>query len=347
MEKEDEIKAVLSQRRIYAAIFICVLITAFIYYREFTNNTGNINAITWTWRAIFYLFIALVMMAFRDLAYMVRVRILTGKQLNWKQSFTVIMLWEFASAISPGVVGGSAVALFILQREKIPIGKSTALVIITLILDNLFYLLFIPAVFLFIDLNSLFPANLDWIANEGMTLFWLGYGLILAITIILALSVFYSPKIIHFFVRLLFKLPFLKKRKAKAEEFSRDIETASKELKHKKAPFWLQLFGATVWSWISRFLVVNFVLFAFIELQLIDHFMILARQLVMWLLMLITPTPGGGGMAEFAFSELFTDYILTVGISGASLALIWRTLSYYPYLAIGSILLPRWLRKRG
>lgn len=346
MEEKSNIHGVLSRRRIYLAIAICLLITGFIYWREVNSSTHNLGGAEWSGKAFFYLFLGLVMMGFRDLAYMVRVRILTEKKLNWKQAFNVIMLWEFASALSPGVVGGSAVALFILEREKIPIAKSTTLVIITLIFDNLFYLFFIPIIFISIDMSHLFPANLDWMFGNGMKLFWISYSLILVINLVLALSVFYSPSIIHFFVRLIYHLPFLRKRKDKAEQFGKDIEIASKEIRHKKAGFWLQLFGTTVWSWISRFLVLNFVLMAFTELHFLDHLAILARQLIMWLAMLITPTPGGSGMAEFAFTELFSDYIIYAGASAVTLALIWRTLSYYPYLIIGSIILPRWLRKK-
>lgn len=285
------------------------------------------------------------MMLFRDLAYMVRIRLLTEKKLNWRQAFRTIMLWEFASAISPGVVGGSAAALFILEKEKIPLGKSTALVIVTLILDNLFYITSIPLVFAFINLDFIFPSELDWL-RASLIWFWIGYSLLFTITALLALSVFYSPKIIARAVDFIYKLPYLRRRKAKAVQFSKDIQTASTHLQKKPVRFWLALFGTTVWSWVSRFLVINFVLLAFIELQAVDQLIILARQLVMWLALLITPTPGGSGMAEFAFSSLFADYMrYGSGVSALALALIWRTLSYYPYLLIGSIILPKWLKR--
>jgi len=66
---------------------------------------------------------------------------------------------------------------------------------------------------------------------------------------------------------------------------------------------------------------------------------------VMWLVMLVTPTPGGSGMAEYLFGELLQDFIRN-GALALSLAFLWRLISYYPYLLIGSILLPRWLRKK-
>lgn len=316
-----------------------------VYWYEFRANNGEFKTLNWTESAFLYLGIGLIMMAFRDLAYMVRVRILTGRRLNWKQAFNVIMLWEFASAITPGVVGGSAAALFILEREKIPLGQSTALVIITLILDNLFYILFIPIVFFTVTSRALFPSDLEWLKENGLTVFWLAYSIIVVINTALILSVFISPRLITGVVNLIYKLPFLKNRRAKAIQFGKDIETASNTLKNQPLGYWLKLFLTTIWSWAARFLVLNFVLFAFIELQLIDHLMVLARQLMMWLTLLVTPTPGGSGMAEFAFSVLFADYINPVGFSAVGLALVWRTLSYYPYLLIGSILLPRWLKK--
>ncbi len=345
MEKSKNIQNILSKRRIYFAVFICFAIVGFIYWKEYNAGGDKLESLNWSKKAFGYLFLGLVMMFFRDFAYMIRIRLLTDKKLNWRQSFNVILLWEFASAISPGVVGGSAVALFILEKEKIPIGKSTALVIITLIFDNLFYVILIPAVFLFIDINSLFPANLTSIANNGMNLFWMGYSVIFSLTIVLFLSVFYSPRIIEIIVEFIYRLPVLRKRKGKVDQFSQDIRKASDNLKGKSALFWLQLFGITLWSWFARFLVINCVLFAFIELHLFDHIVILGRQLVMWLVMLVTPTPGGSGMAEFAFSELFSDYVGGASLSAVGLALIWRTLSYYPYLLIGPLILPKWLKK--
>ncbi len=345
MENKTQISQFFSKRRVYLAIFICLSIVGVIYFLEWRKGSQNLMTLHWTGMSAFYLLLGLCFMALRDLAYMWRIRILTDKQLSWKQSFQVIMLWEFASAVSPGVVGGSAVAFFILEKEKIPLGKSTALVIITLILDNLFYVLLIPTVLFFIDVQALFPVQLSAMAKSGMGVFWIGYGIIVGITLVLIAGVFISPKIIYFFVKLIYKLPYLRRRAEKADQFAMDIETASVALKNKRFLYWIKLILATMGAWFSRFLVVNCVLFAFIGLNFWDNFIILGRQLIMWLAMLVTPTPGGSGMAEYAFSELFADYVLGAGVSAVSLALIWRTLSYYPYLLIGSIVLPRWLRK--
>ena len=109
-----------------------------------------LSDVSWSSGTFFWIFLALLGMVGRDLGYILRIRILTKKQLSWKQSFHVIMLWEFASALAPGVMSGAAVAMFILNREKIALGRATAIVILTAFLDNLFYVIVIPILFLFI-----------------------------------------------------------------------------------------------------------------------------------------------------------------------------------------------------
>lgn len=345
MSQNPEATKLLSYRRIWMVLIICVGLSAFLFYREYSQSKIDWSLISFTGLSVLFLFLAMLMMVFRDLAYMVRLRILTDKKLSWKQCFNVIMLWEFASAITPGVVGGAAVAMFILEREKIPLGRSTALVVITAILDNFFYILLLPVLFLFISSQTLFPESMDAIRSGGMVVFWIGYSILAAVNLILISSIFIWPKLFGNIAQFIYKLPVLKKRRHKAEKFASDIEIASRELRGRSWVFWLKLFLTTVWSWTSRYLVINFVLLAFIQLGLADHAIVLGRQLVMWLVMLVTPTPGGSGMAEFLFGEMLADFIKNGGLA-LSLAFLWRLISYYPYLIIGSILLPRWIRKK-
>ena len=94
--------------------------------------------------------------AIRDLGYMYRICLMTDKKVSWKNSFQVIMLWEFASALTPSVVGGSAVALYIVTKEIKNTGKATAIVMITALLDELFYIIMVPIIFVLVGLTDLF-----------------------------------------------------------------------------------------------------------------------------------------------------------------------------------------------
>lgn len=321
---------------------------------EFSKDTsGNyrqkhiadlLGEINWTSESVFWIFMALVFMVGRDFAYMLRIRVLTGKKLSWKSSFNVIMLWEFASALSPGVVGGTTVAMFILNREKIALGRSTAIVVITAMMDNLFYVLMVPFVFLFITPQMLFPSQTG--AQQGVEYaFWTAYILFSVVCILLFISIFWYPQLMGRFLSFIFRLPFLKKWRKKALETGEEIVVTSQELKKESWKFWVYSFGATVMSWTSRYLVINCILAAFLAIRFNDHLFILGKQLILWLLMRISPTPGGSGVAEYAFGELMSDFS-TSALLLAGLALLWRLISYFPYLFIGAFILPRWLRKK-
>ncbi len=308
--------------------------------QTFANILGGID---WNFSVIAWLLGAVLFTAGRDFFYMLRIRILTKNKLSWKASFYVIMIWEFASALSPGVVGGAAVAMFILNRETIPFGKATAIVIITAFMDNLFFVLMIPLVFLFIQNADLFPENVDS-SLPLMWWFWIGASVIFGICLLLYLTLFWYPQLATRFLLGIFSLPFIRRWKFIAREWGKDIETASREFKRESRAFWGKVFLSTFASWISRYLVINAVLNAFLHLGFIDNITILGKQLVLWLFMLVSPTPGGSGVAEFAFGELLSTFTASALLLGV-LALIWRLISYFPYLLIGSILLPAWIRR--
>lgn len=299
-----------------------------------------IKSLDWGFQSIVFLLFAILFMFGRDLAYMWRIRVLTENKLTRKAAFHTIMLWEFASALSPGIVGGSAVAMFILQREKIALGKASSIVIVTALMDNLFYICLIPLVFIFVGTTQLFPA-----ISGVETLFWIGYGVIGLVCVLLFSSIFLFPKLISSLLHFVFRFPFLHKWKQKALRTGFEIEQTSAEFKDQKPRFWFQVALSTFLSWTSRYLVINCILAAFIHLHFSDHLFLFAKQLVLWLFMLISPTPGASGLAEYAFGELMVDFSNN-GLLIIALAILWRLISYFPYLIIGSLILPKWLRKK-
>jgi uncharacterized protein (TIRG00374 family) len=146
-------------------------------------------------------------------------------------------------------------------------------------------------------------------------------------------------------LKTIFSIPFLNKWQDLAIQTGTELQLASSELKKENAIFWFKAMFATFFSWTSRYLVINCILNAFIEMDFLDNVLLLGKQLVLWLLMMISPTPGGSGVAEFAFGELLATFSSSA-ILIAALALIWRLISYFPYLFIGVIVLPKWLKKK-
>ena len=73
------------------------------------------------------------------------------------------------------------------------------------------------------------------------------------------------------------------------------------------------------------------------------QWVILARQFVIWVVLMVSPTPGGAGLSEWLFSNYYGDLVGTAGMA-LILAVFWRIITYYLYLVIGAIVVPVWLR---
>lgn len=334
-------------RNIILAVIIGLGVALYLIFKDF--DISVYKNLEFTWQMAGWLSLSIIMMGCRDLGYMIRLRILSENKLNWRKSFQVIMLWEFASAVTPSAIGGTAVALFIVAKEKLSAGRSTAIVLLTSYFDELFYISMVPLILLVIGIKTAFPdtagmSTWEFITQSNMFLFFaLGYLILFSYTIFLAIGLIRKPLVIK---RILFKvssLPVLKRFRKSAIRLGTDIVVTSEEFKTKPRSFWWKAFWATFISWSARFFMVNCLIMAFFSLGLYENFVVYGRQLIMWVILLVTPTPGGSGAAEVSF-DYFLGEFLPIGIV-ASVALLWRLLSYYPYIIIGSIVLPRWLKR--
>ena len=346
-QQQPSILKQLSPRRILWPILIGFGVVTFLFLKSFDKQAFlNVN---WTWEVGLWIFIAFLCMVVRDLAYIYRLRLLTNAKLKWWQCLQVILLWEFGSAATPSSVGGTTLAIFLLAKERISPGRSTAIVMFSIFLDELFFITIIPIFFLLLGKVALIP---DASAIEGLTsesllnglLVWfvVAFTIIFGYTLILAYGLFINPLGMKRLLYRLFSFRLLKRWQKGAIKAGTDIIIASDEIKGQNVSYWLKAYIATMISWVGRFLVVNCILIALAGD--LDHFLIFVRQVMMWVIMSVSPTPGGSGIAELSFATFLADAIPLKGLE-ATLSLLWRLISYYPYLFIGVFLLPRWVRR--
>lgn len=342
-EKYQSLKKNLNPSKIFIPIIIGLGVVFYLMYNEI--NAETFSFFNWSAAAFFWIFVSFLMMAVRDLAYMWRIRILTDQKITWYNTFHVIMLWEFSSAISPSVVGGTGPAIYFLYKEGINSGKSTAVVLTAIFLDELFFIIMVPLMIFFFG-EMAFPQEGLSFLGDLVVYFWIGYGIIFLYTLVLIYALFINPYTIKKLLSWIFLLPFLKRWRLRARKLSNQLIITSEEFKGKSFSFWIKSFFATFLSWTGRYWVINFLFVAFFleHLGIYEHFLIYARQLTMWIILLISPTPGGSGIAEYIFRDFLGDIIPNIEWA-VPLALMWRLISYYPYLLIGAIVLPRWLRK--
>lgn len=332
----------LNPNKVWVPVLIGVGIVFLMFYLDPNVNAktlkGVFDASAWG------IFLAILVILGRDAGYIYRIREITDRQLSWTRALYVIILWEFASAVTPSVVGGTAVAVFILNKEGIKLGKAIAYVMVTAILDNLFFVIGAPII-LFFAQGNIFPTSRVMEMRLGRSLevlFWTSYALYALYSLVMAAALFYRPRVFKWILLKIYSIKWLRKWKHSANEYGNQIIEASKELIGKNYKYWVPIIVATIFIWSSRYLMLNALIGAYDALTFSEHIIIFARQVIMWIVMMISPTPGSSGTAEFFFAQFFQQFLQ--GYTFVT-SILWRLLSYYPYLLLGAIFLPRWVRQ--
>lgn len=327
-------------------IILPILIGVGVAVYMITSNYKEEDLVHFQNANLLWILLALIVVVVRDFGYVYRIRELTGRKLSWRDSLDVIILWEFASAVTPSAVGGTAFATFILMMEGIHFGRALAFVMLTAVLDNSFFILASP-IAIFISGGDIFPTNEGMIGSGITATFFTSYTVITLYTIGMAYALLWKPRAFKWLLLRITSIGFLKKWREAANQQGTEIIIASAEIKNETREFWVKAILATMFVWSARYFMTNCMLAAFTTvpdgLALVDHFLIFGRQVVYWVLLLIALTPGGSGIAEWGFPYFFGEFIGE--FSAATAAVLWRLFTYYPYLLLGAIFLPRWIRK--
>ncbi len=323
-------------------ITIGLAVVVWLFHDEFDPKVfANFH---FTWRTGIAIIAALIFVAGRDFGLSWRFHTIAGGDLSWNRAVKVDLMCAFTSAITPSVVGGSALAVFYLNREGIKVGRATTLTLTTLFLDELFFVIFCPILVLLIPDSELFAAAEAQSFVTGIKIvFWLVYAGIVIWTAILFAGIIARPAAVAKILHKIFGIRPLRRWQPAVDRATDNMLETSAFVKNASRQWWLKVFGATIVSWFSRYLVVNALFWGFVPSA--SGLLVFGRQFVVWVVLMVSPTPGGSGISEWLFTNYYGDLIGDVSIA-LVLALIWRILSYYIYLIAGCCLLPSYFSKR-
>lgn len=321
----------------FIPILLGVAVIAYLFKQEFDPelfSTLKPNARMWGG-----ILLAVFFMVNQNLAMTQRFKIIVGDKLSWLQVFRVNLLCEFTSAVTPSAVGGSSLIAVYLHKEGLKGGESTTIMIVNLFLDELFLTLICLATVLIFPAEVLFTNGTAF--DTGVRVVFLSVlTAIAAWTLILYIALFHRAVWVKKMLIGLFSLPLLRRWKGKVEKLGDDLIESSHEISKRTPSFWLKCMAATAWGWCSRYLVVNALLLGFSQGG--DHLLAFARQLVIWMTLVISPTPGGSGFGEYMFNVYYADFFPIAG-TALIVAFIWRLITYYSYLIAGFSILPGWV----
>jgi uncharacterized membrane protein YbhN (UPF0104 family) len=336
-------------RNIWIPVLLSIGVSAYLIVGNFKYQT--LENIRFSSYFLWGLLGGLASVSLRDLAYMYRIRLITGNTMSWWVSLQVILLWEFGSAVTPGAVGGIALALFILRKEGISYGTTVATIMLTTILDNLAFIVVFSGLFGWYGMGmfdvSAVCTDLQGHAilqglrslSKGALMVYLGQ---IAVTSFLIFGLLVSPKSVQMFFYRLSRIRLLHRFAGVLQELGDDLVITSDIFKNSPFSFWIKISVATLITWISRYALANALFYCF-QPSGLDHLQIFSRQYVLWTFLMIPSTPGASGVAELSFIALNCEFI--PGGLSAAVATLWRLFSYYNYILAGVLVLPRWLKR--
>lgn len=330
--------------RILIPVLIGLGVVGYLLWRQF--DPEEFAKIHWTYHTLGWVGLAALFLVVRHLAYATRLWILSDGFFSFRKCIQLIFIWEFSSAITPTAVGGSAVALFVLSRENLSFARTATIVVHTVVLDTIFFIVFLPILYLFFGSAMIRPDMRHFFDVDGWGItFMATYLLMAAYGGFFFYGLFRNP---NQFKRLLVIFTYnrlLRRFRHQAIDTGNDIILASRELARHPFSYHLRAFGATAVAWCCKFFVLSALINGIVpdmDLGFETQSLLFSRLKAMLVIMAFSPTPGGSGFAEYVFGGFLSDFV-PKGIA-LVVATTWRLMAYYFYLIAGAIIIPSWLQ---
>jgi len=272
--------------------------------------------------------IAIVVSFMRVWLSAAKIRFLAERQLNWIQSFRVQLSWDFVSSVTPSTIGGAPIATFVMSKEGLKLGQSTAIILYGVLLDQLWFALAIPILLVAGIYYEVVPSNIGLVGEASMLLI---YAALLTYAGLLAYGVLKNPTMLKKIIKSVFKLPILRRWKEQVEEEAEYLEEYSHELRKKPFSFLAKAFLLSTSSWLCRIALPTIVILSLLPA---NELLSILRSLAMNLAFLIMPTPGGSGGVEGLFAIFQGPLIDRKAFIGLAV-FAWRIISYYISIGFG------------
>jgi len=276
------------------------------------------------------LFIAIGVVFLKVLFSAAKMRYLADKEISWMASIRIMLTWDFASAVTPSTIGGAPVATYAMTREGMKLGKSSAIVLYGVLLDQFWYALAVPILLLAGFYYEVLPPEIGLVGNLTMVLIYCG---LLLYGGFLTYGLMVNPSSMKNIINWIFKWPYLNRFSEKMNAEAENLEGYSYELRKKPVSFFMKAFFFSTMSWLCR---VALPVIVILSLLPGPEILMVLRSLAMNLAFLIIPTPGGSGGVEGLFAIFLGPLIERTSFVGLAV-FAWRIITYYISIGLGII----------
>lgn len=251
-----------------------------------------------------------------------------GRNMRYQDAFKIALGAELGAAVSPPMIGGSAVKIGMLMQQGFTGGAALSLTVLESLQDSIFFIVMVP-----IALTASSSWDLPILRSAGEELshpsLWMWLGSILVVLgIVMALLKQRSAKLFRRFSALRTLMDAIR------SSYGNFTATYHTIVLNGKRIFALTMILISI-QWVCRYSIVSLLLMSLgIPGQPV---LFMALQVIVFALMTFIPTPGATGGAEVLFSLLYRA-LLPPGAIGLVTA-GWRFLTFYFLLLLAAVLL--------
>ncbi|PIQ61356.1 MAG: TIGR00374 family protein [Bacteroidetes bacterium CG12_big_fil_rev_8_21_14_0_65_60_17] len=278
-----------------------------------------------------------------------RLSFISRHGLSFVQGIKAQIAWDFASNVSPSVVGGAPLSAWYMVREserapgrKGPMntGDATAVMTFTLLLDQIWFALAVPVVLVTALFWPVIPPEAGRFGLWTLVVYFLVFT---GYTVVFAYATLVRPSVLVRITNRVFRLPLLRRYSDKVALEMDHFQDRAAVLRRQPKDFFILGVLLTALTWVARYSLVVFILWSFVPD--IDRGLLFIRSVAMTMSSLIMPTPGGAGGIEALYALFYGSLLPDTAYIAPSL-LLWRFLGYYVFIALGIALTTRYIQRR-
>jgi hypothetical protein len=336
MNEESELEKYLNIKNalLYFSIFLVISAAVLYYIYKISAEGANLELIfTFSSNIIFSLLLLLFFYFIFDALRLFFVLKTLSADVSFLSVYKLVFINIFISNITPMATGGGLAQVYFLQQKGIPLGKSSAGVVIRTLISA--SILFVSVPIILVNNNALInllPTNSIFVYVVIFIILYIIFFYILIFKIKIIMKFFY--KILYF---LNSKHLLSRKRYRKIVKYIFDhLELFSEDLAYFIQGKKLYVFSSFLFTFI--FLLAEFS-FSYFLLKGMGYDILISRiiylQVIVTFVMYFAPTPGASGVAEGGFSILFANLVAKKDLF--PLLFYWRFFKKYIWIFIGII----------
>ena len=335
---ENNKKKKTMKMQILISIIISIVIIILVLF--FTVDAETLNQLANTKIKYEFFALAILLNVLYWILWGARLKVLANaidKKVNvglWETT-KIVIANQFLAGITPSMAGGEPIRIYLLNKDGMSLGCSTAAVLGERLLDAIFILALIPfAFFIFKDKPGISYLNI------GITI---GIIVFIMLIILFLYAVFKPEKTKSFLIFISKKLSrFSKKKDGELKVInwiSREVDNFHNSMMcfsyHKKALLLASII--TIIFWTTGFLIASMLL---LGLGLPPFFIeSYAAQTLLIVIIMMPTTPGSSGVAEGSIFILY-GVLLTDPVSYSLLGvfvILYRFITYHMNVIVGAI----------